>query len=301
MIVIYHGVLPEGASSTRACIGQALPGMSVRQQILWAAAHFRIVPLSEYVTAPHANRRRKHVALTFDDGNKETFECIAPFLRSEGLPAALFVSTQHLCGGPLLWFSFLNALCFEGLYGEVAINGRQLRLSPLHNAKAARRELATMARASGRPADFSGRLAAAYPLPEDICERYGGMTDEQLAQAGKDDLIEIGSHTVTHPFLSDIPQVEQRREMIESKERLSVLTGRRVRLFAYPSGDYTSGAAHEAKTSGYDAAFATRPKNLGVNGFEIGRVGIYSPSMVKFRLKAHGFVEMAEAVGIRVG
>lgn len=55
------------------------------------------------------------------------------------------------------------------------------------------------------------------------------------------------------------------------------------------------------RDSGYEAAFATRPRNVGSEQFEIGRVGIYSPSMLKLKLKAAGFVELAQSVGMRVG
>jgi peptidoglycan/xylan/chitin deacetylase (PgdA/CDA1 family) len=301
VIATYHAVLPEGAAPWRSCIGQALPVESVRRQILWLAARFEIVPASEFVRAPKSKRGAQRAAITFDDGSEETFECVAPFLRREGLPATLFLSTGHLCGGLLLWFSYLNALCFEGVYDEVVVGDRLFRLLTLEERKRARSELGSMARKSRRPSEFVGRIATAYPLPQDVRRRYGGMTAEQLALAGRDDLLEIGSHTVTHPFLTDISPDERSREMLESRERLNLLTGRPIRLFAYPGGDYDQAVVSEVRGSGYQAAFATRPRKLGFEGFEIGRVGIYSPSLLKFSLKARGLVEVAEAVGMRVG
>jgi peptidoglycan/xylan/chitin deacetylase (PgdA/CDA1 family) len=298
---MYHGVLPEGAAPVRWCIGQALPVGSVRRQIQWLAARFQIVTISEYLMALGSKRGARSATITLDDGGKETFDIVAPFLRRHGLPATLFVSTGHSCGGPLLWFSYLNALCFEGVYGEVTVEGRRFRLVTLEEKKEARGDLGAMARKTKRPSDFVGRIEAAYPLPPEVRERYGGMTADQLAAAGRDDLLEIGSHTITHPFLTDISAGEQTREVIESKERLSALTGRPIRYFAYPSGDYDGAVLSRVRESGYRAAFATRPRSLGFEQFEIGRVGIYSPSLLKLKLKAVGFVELAEAVGMRVG
>ena len=301
MIFMYHGVVSEVAPKARWCIGQALPFGSVRRQLQWLARRFRVVPISEYLAAPTRKQGRQPAAITFDDGGKEAFENVTPVLQREGLPATLFLSTGHLCGGPLLWFSYLNALCFEDVYAEVTVEGRRFRLVTLEEKKRARRELGAMAKNSDRPSDLVARMGNVYPLPPEALDRYGGMTRDQLATVGRGDLLEIGSHTVTHPYLTGVSSAEQTREIAESKQILSVLTGRPVRYFAYPGGDYDGAILALVRDSGYEAAFATRPRNVGFERFEIGRVGIYSSSMLKLKLKAAGFVELAESVGMRVG
>lgn len=301
MIFMYHGVLPEAAPEARWCMGQALPLRSVRRHVQWLARHFRIVPISEYLAAPSRRQRRQLAAITFDDGAKETFDNVSPVLRREGLPATLFVATSHLCGGPLLWFSYLNALCFENVYAEVTVEGQRFPLVTLEERKRARWALGAMARNSDRPSDFAARMGHAYPLAPETLDQYGGMTRHQLAAAGKDDLLEIGSHTVAHPYLTGISPAEQTREISDSKQVLSALTGRPVRYFAYPGGDYDGAVLARVRDSGYEAAFATRPRNVGSERFEIGRMGVYSPSMVKLRLKAAGVVTLAQSLGIRVG
>jgi peptidoglycan/xylan/chitin deacetylase (PgdA/CDA1 family) len=301
MIFMYHGVLPDGAAKGRWCVGQGLPVRSVRRQVEWLARHFRVVPVSEYLVEALRKQGRQPAGITFDDGAKETFDNVMPILRREGVPATMFVSTGHLCGGPLLWFSYLNALCFEGLYAEVTVEGQRFSLVTLEQKKRARRALGAMARKSHRPSEFVGRIETVYGLPPETLEHYRGMTGDQLAAAGKDDLLEIGSHTVAHPYLTDLSPTEQMREISESKQVLLALTGRPIRYFAYPGGDYDAASLARVRDSGYEAAFATRPKNVGCERFEIGRVGIYSPSMVKLKLKAAGFVELAESVGMRVG
>jgi peptidoglycan/xylan/chitin deacetylase (PgdA/CDA1 family) len=301
VIFMYHGVLSEGAPEARWCIGQALPLWSVRRQLQWLARRFRVVPISEYLATPPRKRGRRTAAITFDDGARETFDNVTSVLRREGLPATMFVSTSHLCGGPLLWFSYLNALCFEDIYTEVTVERRPFRLVTLEEKKRARRDLAAMAKNSHRPSDFVARMGTTYPLPPEMLDQYGGMTRDQLAAAGADDLLEIGSHTVTHPFLTGVSPAEQAREISKSKQVLSALTGRPVRYFAYPGGDYDGAILARVRDSGYEAAFATRPRKVGFERFEIGRVGIYSPSMLKLKLKAAGVVELAESVGMRVG
>lgn len=301
MIFLYHGVVGEHAPRALWSIGQALPLWCVTRHFMWLARTFRIVPISDYIAGPARKRGRRLAAITFDDGTKGTFETVSPLLRREGLPATFFLSTGHLCGGPLLWFSYLNALCFENTYATITVDGRDFPLTTLPERKLARLSLGAMAREFSPPSEFVSRLAQAYPLPPHLVEDYGGMTRAQLASVAKDDLIEIGSHTIAHPFLTSIPPAEQLREIRESKGILATLTARPVRYFAYPGGDYDGGVMTRVQESGYEAAFATRPRNVGSERFEIGRVGIYSPSMVKLGLKAAGVVRLARALGMSAG
>ena len=257
--------------------------------------------MAEYLAAAPKKSGRQMAAITFDDGMKATFDNVSPVLRQEGLPATLFVSTVHLCGGEPLWFSYLNALCFEGHYQEVTVEGRRFRLVTLDEKKRARDEMRAMAKQFQRPTAFVALLKTAYPLPPETLLEYAGMTGDQLVAAGESDLVEIGSHTVTHPYLTRASPAEQTQEISESKSVLAALTGRPVRYFAYPGGDYDGAVLARVRDAGYEAAFATRVRGVGPGPFEIGRVGIYSPSMIKFKLKAAGIVELAETVGMRVG
>ena len=51
--------------------------------------------------------------------------------------------------------------------------------------------------------------------------------------------IEIGSHTLTHPILTTIPDNQLIREIQESRVRLEELTGKPVQSFCYPNGIYS--------------------------------------------------------------
>ena len=81
---------------------------------------------------------------------------------------------------------------------------------------------------------------------------YGKPREEhaQVRAAASSRYLEVGSHTVTHPFLSRRSRAEQFDEIMHSREILASLTGRRIRYFAYPAGDYdreTLGLVKEAK------------------------------------------------------
>lgn len=132
------------------------------------------------------------------------------------------------------------------------------------------------------------RTAAAKPGTEVAHDLYDGMSRDQLRVAAADPLVTIGSHTLRHPFLTRLDDAELRRELDASKSFLEQAAGRIVDLLAYPTGDYDRRVAQAARAAGYRAAFAEDPRGVGVPGYEIPRVGIYSADAGYLSVKLSG-------------
>ena len=68
----------------------------------------------------------------------------------------------------------------------------------------------------------------------------------------------IGSHTVTHPILAALPEDDQHRELVDSRERIGQMLGAKPDLLAYPVGGptaFTEVTKRLAREAGYRAAF----------------------------------------------
>ena len=74
--------------------------------------------------------------------------------------------------------------------------------------------------------------------------------------------MEIGSHTLSHRNLTDLPEQDARREVTESRRVLEQMLATRVRGFSYPRGCVTQALAHLVQESGYDYACTTQPGDL---------------------------------------
>jgi len=297
---MYHGIVSGFDPVERWCAGQALPLRCFEQQLSWLKSHRQIVALRDYLKMTEHGKlaARDVVTVTFDDGLASTFQHAQPLLKKWSIPATFFIATSHLERGHLLWFSYLNALCFEGVYDKLSVRGATFVLSSIEHRKQARRSLGALARASGNPRAFSNELAEAYPLQASVTAEYKGMSYEQVSLFGKCDLLECGAHTVSHSYLDQLSKDKQAEEIFQSKHQLSELTGKPVRYFAYPNGDYNRETLKLVKEAGYEAAFATCSKRLGTDvRFEIERMGIYSTSFLKFWLKVQGLVTFACRVG----
>jgi peptidoglycan/xylan/chitin deacetylase (PgdA/CDA1 family) len=69
--------------------------------------------------------------------------------------------------------------------------------------------------------------------------RYPLLCGAELGMLARDG-IEIGAHTVTHPYLTRLPAAEAKAELLESKRILEQVLGHHVTSFAYPYGALTS-------------------------------------------------------------
>lgn len=132
------------------------------------------------------------------------------------------------------------------------------------------------------PGDWlpSVRRAAAEcpsPLPPEVRrDLFDGMSADQVRAAASSPFVTLGSHTVSHPFLTRCYDEDLAFELAESKRFLEETAGRPVELFAYPSGDYDRRVAEAVREAGYRAAFVEESRELGLGRFEVPRVGLYA-------------------------
>jgi peptidoglycan/xylan/chitin deacetylase (PgdA/CDA1 family) len=65
---------------------------------------------------------------------------------------------------------------------------------------------------------------------------------------------EIGAHTMTHPRLGLLDETDARREIEDSKRTLELITGKPVRSFCYPYGNYSRETQRFVHEAGFDRA-----------------------------------------------
>jgi peptidoglycan/xylan/chitin deacetylase (PgdA/CDA1 family) len=96
--------------------------------------------------------------------------------------------------------------------------------------------------------------------------------------------IEIGSHTVSHPHLTQLGDSELKRELEVAKERIEDELGRQCRFLAYPYGEHDGRVRTATRSAGYAGAFALRARRG--DPYAIPRVDIYrSDGRLRFDLK----------------
>jgi len=116
------------------------------------------------------------------------------------------------------------------------------------------------------------------------------MSVEQL-RGLPPNLVTLGSHTLTHPFLPELLQKDAFKELLESRLQLEKLLNRRVGLFSFPFGGFTEDLVQLSRQAGYHRVFTTLPYMALGNPkeFVVGRIRADTTDWpLEFRLKIAG-------------
>jgi len=107
---------------------------------------------------------------------------------------------------------------------------------------------------------------------------------------------EIGSHTCTHPRLTELDAGTAYAQLLESRLECERRLGTRCTALAYPYGDVDDGVADAAREAGY-AAGARLSSSLTPRGpLQWRRVGIYhGDARLRFRLKSNAAIRRIRA------
>lgn len=110
---------------------------------------------------------------------------------------------------------------------------------------------------------------------------------DALRELAADKLLEIGSHTKTHPHLPKLSDAELRVELVGAKEAIEDHLGRPARFLAYPFGEEGERVRRAAKAAGYTAAFAAPGTSLRFDRFRMPRTGLWrADDLARQRLKS---------------
>lgn len=81
----------------------------------------------------------------------------------------------------------------------------------------------------------------------------------EIAALAKEPGITIGSHSLTHPFLSRLDEASAGAEIADSRREIAERIGVEVEFFCYPSGDVTERERGLVASAGYRAAVSVCP------------------------------------------
>jgi peptidoglycan/xylan/chitin deacetylase (PgdA/CDA1 family) len=206
------------------------------------------------------------VAITFDDGYRSFHDLALPVMMEYNLPSTVFVTTGHMHDKSSMW----NDMILEAVRSlpPVPLDVRMLDLPggaqelPMRTYEDRRRAAYFLTErckymAPHERAAFTANLErlANIPLKEDL------MLDADMLRALRQNQVEIGGHTVSHPILTRIDDDAARREIVDNKRELETILGEPLRMFAYPNGkrraDYSAVHVRMLEEAGYSAAFNT--------------------------------------------
>jgi peptidoglycan/xylan/chitin deacetylase (PgdA/CDA1 family) len=241
--------------------GQGIQGLVGQLRSLRRFAN--VVPLQPALEALASGRPLppRAVALTWDDGYRDSLELVAPLLERFQLPATFFLVPGLLSGEVRAWWELLAWAWAHSPYRAVPWGDQVLPVGGPSGRRSLRwlgQQLQADSRAvrDQRIAELLERLEPGGEL--DHRTLFLDWTDARKL-AGKG--FTIGSHSMHHTILRHESLDEQRRDLADSRTQLEQRLEVPVRLFAYPSGqlgDYDADTVRAVAGAGYSHAFTTR-------------------------------------------
>jgi peptidoglycan/xylan/chitin deacetylase (PgdA/CDA1 family) len=263
-VLMYHRVGPEARDLHRLRVRDD----RFADHLATIERHADIVPLADVLTPA----RRPRVAITFDDGYADNLHVAEPILAAHHAPATVFVAAGVIEAGTGFWQDRLQVMMLDSDHDvralDVDIAGEHVHApfgSPEEREQAYR---AVHARIRRRPPEeieavldaVAGQLGHTTGTNGDAVTPT--LTVEEVGALARSPVVEVGSHTLRHPFLTALDAATQRREIVDSRARLASWTGAPVTTFAYPFGvkeSFDSTSERCARDAGYDLSVTGVP------------------------------------------
>ena len=198
--------------------------------------HFISVGDLEKIIAKEMPFPKGAVVITIDDGWQSNLDNIVPIADKYKVPVEIFISTEVVEKGSGYWWSYI-------------VEAKRMGLSkkPVEFFK-------TM--------DNEDRIKILEETKTKIQLKREALTIDQVSEISKSHFVAIGSHSFSHPILPRCSNEASKYEILHSKEMLEEWTGRQVKHFAYPNGDFSNREISFLKRFGYTMAFTTEQKYL---------------------------------------
>lgn len=257
-ILIFHRVLRE----IDALAPDEPDALAFKARMQWIQNWFNVLPLISAVE----NLRRgdlpaRALSITFDDGYADNAEVAAPILESLGLTATFFVTTGFLQGG-CMWNDRVIEAVRSSATDELDLAGLGLGRVSLRTVDERRGAIdRILASIKHRPPRQRTEAVQTITRAAKAGEAPALMMNEDQVRSLIRRGMDVGAHTVSHPILTRLEAPAAYAEIRDSKLQLEDLTGRAIRLFAYPNGvprgDYSDEHVRMVREAGFDAAVST--------------------------------------------
>ena len=100
VVVAFHRI-DEAPDSDSLTVGREM----FERYCRFFKRHFHVVPLRDLVyRLEHGDSIERHLAITFDDGNRDNFEHAAPVLAALSLPATFFIVSKWMGSHVVPWW-----------------------------------------------------------------------------------------------------------------------------------------------------------------------------------------------------
>jgi peptidoglycan/xylan/chitin deacetylase (PgdA/CDA1 family) len=116
---------------------------------------------------------------------------------------------------------------------------------------------------------------ATFYVTAGFLDTPGYLSAEQLRELDSEGF-EIGCHSMTHAYLSDVSEPELKREISDAKTRIEQILGHATEHFSCPGGRYDRRTIAMARHAGFKTLANSdfRSNSSGTDRYQLGRIAV---------------------------
>ena len=265
------------------------------KHMYFLSKHFIVLPLENAIELMKRNDLPPNaVSITFDDGYKDNYQVAFPILKSLSLPASIFLATESIGSGKVLWHNRVFNAFRETKKPKFIFTGNgetEYKLSTTNEKLKAQGKVLRFLKSinSSQHIAFVDKLVDQLEVNDDRYDK-GLMLNWDEVRIMAQNGISFGAHTHSHPILSSLENDQAREEILKSKSLIEENLEKSVTTFAYPNGtrrDFNESTKQILRESGFLCALTTifGTNMYGDDLFELSRGGPWETELTLFGLK----------------
>ena len=282
LIITFHRVLSDFERTQGYDEGLVLSTRVFEDVLIYLKQHFHIVSLNTMMSGLNDLHHVQRIAITFDDGWRDTFKYAFPLLVQYQVPATVFICTSLIGSSAMLPEERLALIfnhcvanaCTPSFLHHLGVWGGNEQFADLKRWRQFTQTIPMTVKLS-----LTAHLESIYGLEQPRDEHLMTWREVQtMASYG----IEIGSHTASHATLIAENRLSVERELKDSRDAIAAKIGSAPRYLSYPNGAHNHAVVLLAQEAGYSHGFTTEHGGFSnrATPFTIPRVDMKRAALV---------------------
>jgi len=250
VILMYHGFTDrEAEEGVENSLGLHCNIGEFRSQIEYLKKEYAVISLEALVD--HYRNGAKipdnAVVITFDDGYRSNYSLAYPVLKEYGIPATVFLVTDFIDKGKLLWIDRIAGALNAAVPGRftLEINGESMSFD-IHDSSSKKEcyrticsKLKTIPQESREDhiERLERSLGKTYAADNGAAALQAPLRWNEILEMQRSGLVSFGSHTRSHFILTRCSAKTMEEELSLSAKIIREKTGSPCTLFCYPNGE----------------------------------------------------------------
>jgi peptidoglycan/xylan/chitin deacetylase (PgdA/CDA1 family) len=307
---MYHGLIKDSNNLHSWLLVKA---SEFEKQLRFINQYFDIISIDDLLFIEEDNKKfsKPKIIITFDDGLKNNFDVALPILEKYNCPATIYVTTQPVIKGQLLWDTYIIESVQKNRIGKIDLRDINLGVYQFDHSLPKQQLwgsindfLSDMKKLEpGYRKSVIKIIKKQYFLNRETkSSNFSHLTPIEISKIADSELITIGSHSHCHNILTQIPVKEVEKSILKSLTLLEDWVKDEVNHFAYPNGNYNSAIKKIVENLSIRSAVTCeigrwrKPIDL----YEIPRIGVGGYDSISFfRAKVTGSADFINNAIIR--